>query len=83
MVKWQLRGVLRDVVALFCLALALASAGAAAHRSKAVMGCCIDWCEADWVKSSSFWRWYFNCDGDNGTPPAAPKEEKPEGEKPV
>jgi hypothetical protein len=43
------------------VALALAS-------TLAVLGPPIDWCQAEWVKDSAFWRWYFNCgtDSDGG-----------------
>jgi hypothetical protein len=46
-------------IAAVLIAIGLAGAVSVAHA--AVMGDVIDWCQADWVKDSAFWRWYFNC----------------------
>lgn len=52
---------LRRAVAGFCAACVMAGV-------LVIMGPGINWCEADWVKESAFWRWYFNCDGNNNLP---------------
>jgi hypothetical protein len=56
-----MRAKAKRLVAGFCAAAAMAGA-------LVIMGPGVDWCEADWVKESAFWRWYFNCDGGNNLP---------------
>jgi hypothetical protein len=46
----------KRLIAALCLSLSLAGAFSIIGG-----GGGIDYCELDWVQSSSFWRWYFGC----------------------